>query len=632
MTMKQLFALVFFALSIFSAHAQEEDDPRLLFRDLERARAIENRDSIAAACNELSSFYRMRDADSTLIFVREGLDNADRNKVEPYIDLLMTEAMVYNSTGDMEQQIEQLRYTLKEAQRLKASPIYIGNIRSSLGVGFRRLNQVDSALYYYNAALGDFADAGDEAKGEIPFLLTNISILYANTGRLDEAERFVLQAVAESSDFETELYASGTAGAILSLLHKFDKAEQVLRATIDKARRNGMTRFVLQSTAPLLTLYQRTDNRAGIDRLIEETRPWLEKLPEGSTEVLGYKESLAQIFTQQRRFKESNVLYCQILDCQDRNAHTPLKNIYQRMAQNYAGMNRADRAAEYYERAIEQADSVYSSDLMEQMSQFSVQFETQKKELEIARLKEEKLEQKNRVMKWGAGIGLLVFALVLWTVYEVFRRRQLKQRTELEVARSFIAGLEKERTRLAKDLHDGICNDLLGVGMMLGEAAGDPQDVVRHLDEIRADVRSIAHELTPPKFQFATLGELLEDMLAKMFSAEDITAKFITDASDEQFSRIPDQTSYQIYRIVQELSSNILRHATAHTVRLELRIEGTRLVFDMENDGCPFDPRKRAHGIGLSTIAERAKSISAVCTQSCADGKQCFHFEADITK
>ena len=628
--MKYLFALVIFALSAFSAHAQEEENLCALFRSLERARALENTDSIASACNHLSSFYSMRDADSTLMYVREGLENANRTRVEPYIDLLMTEAFVSNSTGEINRQIEQLHFTLREALRLNANPIYLGNIRSSLGVGFRRLNQPDSALYYYNEALKDFADAGDEAKDELPFLLTNISILYANTGRLDEAERFVLQAVAESRDLETELYASGSAGAILMLRENFAKAEEILQATLFKARRDGLTRFVLQSTAPLLSLYARTDNRRALDLLIQETRPWLQKLPKESTEVLGYKESLAQIYFQQHRYAESNELYQQILDCKDENAHAPLAGLYQRMAQNYARMNRANRASEYYERAIEVADSLHDSDLMQQMSEFSVQFETQKKELEIARLKEEQLRQKNREMKWGLSVGLFVFALIVSMGYELFHRRQLRQRNELEVARSFIEGLEKERARLAKDLHDGICNDLLGVGMMLGDAVNNPKDVARHLDEIRRDVRSIAHELTPPKFQFATLGELLDDMLAKMFVPEGIEAVFETNASDEDMRRIPDRTAYQIYRIVQELSSNILRHAEAHAVRLELLLDGNRLELNLENDGRPFNPRQKTHGIGLSTIAERAKSLSASCSQVYADSKQHFHLEVNI--
>ena len=66
-------------------------------------------------------------------------------------------------------------------------------------------------------------------------------------------------------------------------------------------------------------------------------------------------------------------------------------------------------------------------------------------------------------MECGGSGGF--FASCCWLAYYVFRRKRIRKEEELKLAQSYIDGLERERTRLAKDLHDGVCNDLLGIGM-----------------------------------------------------------------------------------------------------------------------------------------------------------------------
>ena len=68
-------------------------------------------------------------------------------------------------------------------------------------------------------------------------------------------------------------------------------------------------------------------------------------------------------------------------------------------------------------------------------------------------------------MRWIMATVVVVFILILFLLYYVFRRKRIKKEEELKLAQSYIEGLERERTRLAKELHDGVCNDLLGIGM-----------------------------------------------------------------------------------------------------------------------------------------------------------------------
>ena len=68
-------------------------------------------------------------------------------------------------------------------------------------------------------------------------------------------------------------------------------------------------------------------------------------------------------------------------------------------------------------------------------------------------------------MQWSVAAVAAFSAFLLLAAYYVFRRKRIRKEEELKLAQSYIDGLERERTRLAKDLHDGVCNDLLGIGM-----------------------------------------------------------------------------------------------------------------------------------------------------------------------
>lgn len=88
---------------------------------------------------------------------------------------------------------------------------------------------------------------------------------------------------------------------------------------------------------------------------------------------------------------------------------------------------------------------------------------------------------------------------MLW----VRQQRRIKQLNE---AKRYIDGVETERKRLAQELHDGVCNDLLVAEMKLS-VSESVDDAVQQLHHVRNDIRQISHELMPPKMQFSTIDQ-----------------------------------------------------------------------------------------------------------------------------
>lgn len=618
--MKTIMFFCWSAIFCLSVRA-DGNDPAQCHERLKHALDAGNSDSIASAYCRLGEYYAYRNYDSARFFCTEGLKYADRNKPEPYLSLMNDLADAYFSAGKTDIATDMFLSADKEAVRLGHDPMYRVSVLTSTGVTYRRREMPDSALHYYNKALKLLEK--HRSPSEEVHLLTSISILYANTSRLAEAEHYVRRAMKTAEncdDMDMALYAAATAGSIFVLQKNYDEAVRVIRPVLEKSRMQQKPKFELQCLTFLLSIFRQTEDRDSIARYMKEADKAANLLPEGSTEVMGYRETQFQILSALGRYRESLAIQHRILKGRSLNIQTPIDNLYKLMARNYVGLNEYKQAAEYYEKSIAASDTLRRKAIDTELSELRVKYETQEKELEIARLNEEQSAQKAKTMRWTvAAIAFLAVSLFL-TLWYILSRRHARRKEELNVARSYIEGLEQERARLAKELHDGVCNDLLGIGLHI-QALSVPEDSresLLHLTEqVREDVRYISHELMPPKFQYTTLDEMTESYIARLHLPRSMHITMDKECKGKAWSEIPERTAYETYRIIQELLSNIVRHADATKIEVRLSLDGDTLALRIRNNGNgSFAPAedKGGKGIGQMTVAERVKIINGKFT------------------
>lgn len=370
--------------------------------------------------------------------------------------------------------------------------VEIASVLSSVGVIYRRKEMPDSALVCYNRALALLDNR--EAYDERTQLLTSIAILYTNTARLKEGEYYIrkaLEASEKSDDMDMVMYAAATAGSIFTLRENYAEAAQLLYPVLAKAREQQKPRFVLKIIAYLLSAYYRLDNRDSINHYMAEGDKVAAGLPATNAEVQGYHESLCDILTKMGRYGESLHIQKRMLAARDSSSLTPVDRLFERMARNYAGMKNYPEA-----RSITRwptiRQTLHKAEVETELSELSIKYENQEKELEIARLTQQHLEQKAKTMQWSVAAVVAFSAFLLLAAYYVFRRKRIRKEEELKLAQSYIDGLERERTRLAKDLHDGVCNDLLGIGMnmqYMQPTDESKREILALLEQVRSDVR-----------------------------------------------------------------------------------------------------------------------------------------------
>jgi len=233
-------------------------------------------------------------------------------------------------------------------------------------------------------------------------------------------------------------------------------------------------------------------------------------------------------------------------------------------------------------------------------------------------------EQINFLLTLGT-IGILIpsfFIILFFFIYQkrILLLQQQKQKLEInfqdQMSRAQLDAQEKDRIRIAADLHDSVGSLLWGAKLnasfiqrtvSLNDQAKESHDeLINILDQTIQTVRRIAWQLTPEAFQHAGLSKSLERMCSTV-DGKGINVTF----TEHQTSLWNDAAALQIFRIVQELLSNSIKHSQASNISVSLFNPGNTLFVVVEDDGIGYTPQPGLDGVGWWSIRQRAKQIGA---------------------
>lgn len=215
---------------------------------------------------------------------------------------------------------------------------------------------------------------------------------------------------------------------------------------------------------------------------------------------------------------------------------------------------------------------------------------------------------------WTAtALGLLLAIAVVALIWAVVERRRIVLRSrELAAARFDLANeAERERSRIARDLHDQTLADLRDLMMKsdktLPPAAGFRDDI----ESISTEIRRICEDLSPSVLENVGLVASLEDLLSHTFARYEFDAR----GTAEEEIVFAYNVQLQIYRIAQEVLSNISAHSDATHVEMAVEINDGQFALAISDDGAPFAPEVATHkGRGIANIRARASLINAHVT------------------
>ena len=576
--------------------------------------------ALAEAYSDLGDYYMYKQPDSAYYYFQKGIDHLHNHTDFCYSGLLSNMATYYYSIGDIDKALSSYLFALQEAVRLGHDEIST-LVSSSLGVIYRRKEMPDSALYYYNRAL-EFAEHQNDF-ATIANLYTNIAVLYSATSRLSEAIPYAEKAVGFSlkgNDPVQTVYSYSVYGSLLIKNKEWEKASQILRNGVAESKKMQSSQLVVKCITPLLSVFDCLGQADSVKYYMDIAEKELPELSPNAIEVLGFYEVKGELFNRYGQYRESLEALKKIENLRGKNLHTPLDLLYFRFASNYYGLKDFTSAYVYMKKAYLAKDSLFAGEVQKQLSDMTVKYQTKEKELEIAQLKQIQTEQHALMVKRIFYLVLFLLVLIAAFLVLLYKKKALEKETDLRLARQYIDGLESERKRLAKELHDGVCNDLLGIQyyMQTSDAIGKEvqQKLFPMIEQTRTDVRFISHELMPPAFQYANLNVMLEDYVERLGNVHQLIHFHYFSLSEQaNWELVPCQKAYELYRIVQEVLGNSLSHSKATEIEIILSMiaEERKIVLTVSDNGKGASVSLASgNGIGLRTVEDRVKCIDGV--------------------
>ena len=195
------------------------------------------------------------------------------------------------------------------------------------------------------------------------------------------------------------------------------------------------------------------------------------------------------------------------------------------------------------------------------------------------------------------------------------------------LARRVAAVREDERRRLGLDLHDGVCQDLAGIALLVGslrqqdgmgaEGIAQLERIERYLHGVGDHLRRLAHDLRPMLLH--DLG--LEGSIGSLVGAFSADGVRVTARLGSGVPRLAENVEIGVYRVVQEAVTNACRHGAPSEVCVSLDV-GELVRLEVRDDGVGFDPAGgRAHAFGLVSMEERALALNGRLTIESAPGR-----------
>lgn len=244
-------------------------------------------------------------------------------------------------------------------------------------------------------------------------------------------------------------------------------------------------------------------------------------------------------------------------------------------------------------------------------------------------------------------VAIGVLLLLSFGIWYFFRQRQkiknreiiaLQQQQEISKLEALIDGEEKEQRRIAQELHDGLNGDLSAIKYRLSSieesslSAIDSEHltkVIQMIDDSCTQVRSISHNLMPTSILDFGLYETIKEYSSKINAKVGFKIDF---QSFGNYITLSKKSETVIYRIIQELVSNILKHSKATEAMIQFNYKQDELFITVEDNGIGFDKNIISKGIGLKNIQTRIAFLNAYLDVNSSDKGTSYNISIDLNK
>ncbi len=516
---------------------------------------------------------------------------------------------------------------------------FLCDVLIASGIACQKLGDYQKAFTYYMDALSAANQSANDSK--LAEIYNSIGSVYGYLNNYSQKIAFSKKALLINQEIDDQ---PGIAQSFTYLgnaylkLEAYDSAKYFLNKALDIYQSLAYLRHVATLYMNLGIIQEKLANYDSALYLYDTAKDLQTQL--GDEESLVWTlNNIGFLYNRRDEFTAALAQHFKSLALAEKLNLARMKQInYENIAQNYYDLGQYRQAYNYQEKFINLKDTLLNEETTRQIAELREQYEAEKREQEITLLEKDKAvqeailtltTQQRNAMVIALLLTLLVASLLFYSFRQASRVKlakaraeqdqqvhQLLKNQEVTFLDALMQGQAMERKRIATDLHNRLGSLLATIKLYYSDLAShlqlpEPQQqqltkAGQLLDQACREVRSVAHNLAAVNESHFRLAEALRHLRDTVNESHQLRFQLFLHNFTQS---LPQEIEITVYRIVQEAVSNVLRHAHAREVTLQLSLDAQHLNLIMEDDGVGFDPEHTAQGLGLKNIASRVAHL-----------------------
>jgi len=607
-----LIILFFFCTSVFGNN--------LVIDSLkQQLQIVEESERVRVMC-DLCWEYRLVNSDSALKYGNNALRLAED------LDDKKGIAQSYNDMGII--YMDQTRYDYALENYSKALQIRlvmsdssgIASLYNKMGIIYQKQGKLSKALESQLKALEIYEALNHERW--IAYSLNNIAIINFNIGDLETSLEYHKRSLEIRQSLNDQYGVGASYGNIANVLDGMGKTDEAIsnyqRAlNIFREIEDKEAVSVQLSNLGVIYLKKSQYNKALV--YLEESL--------NLRELLGDKKAIAssmlKIGEAHMHLKNYEKAYYFLNNAKviavEIDVNEEIVQSYLDLSKLFSIIGEKDSTFKYLNLFTTAKDSVYNARLNQQIIDTQTKYDVERKDKDLLLLKSRTELNETQLKQKKTEIWLLTFVIISITgaaIFVIFRRRQ-KQKQLIDAATIYhnekmmaavIDGQEEERRKIARELHDGVGQTLAGIKInWINENEKTPKIIIKMLDNASTELRNISHQMMPKELEQFGLIPAMEGFLEIRLRNTEILYNF------EQLNinvRFNSGLELGLFRILQELTGNIVQHSSAKTMNVQILNRPNNLIMIVADDGVGFNTKEHlGNGIGLMNIESRVEAL-----------------------
>ncbi|MES2590977.1 MAG: sensor histidine kinase [Bacteroidota bacterium] len=549
--------------------------------------------------------------------------------------------IVHDITGNYDSALINYNTSLKISKTLNNKK-QVANTLNNIGLVYWNKGEFDIALDYYLQSLKLFEIIGNK-KG-VANTLSNLGLIYYDLHKFTEALNYHQQSLKireELNDKHGIGVSQTNIGMAYGNLNNLPKALEYLKMSLETKKQNNDLYGQAISLSDIGVMYNELKQHDTALKYQLLALPIRIQLNDKFGVATSYS-NIATCYIDKKDFKTALDYSLKGLQMAlEINSKTKLKKIYFQLSLEYKKLNDFKKSLDFFEKYAVLNDKIYSEESAAQIAEMQTKYETEKKDLDLAKknlvINNHQLElTQQKSQRTILLISILGLTLLFYLLYARYRFKQryilnqemLKQQ-ELR-SKAVIEAEENERTRIARELHDGLGQHLSAVKLNLSNLQSIldltkvqektmMQNALSIVDESVKEVRTVSHNMMPNTLLKSGLEVAVREFIDRINSSGSLKIEFQV----HQLSKHIDSTiEIILYRVLQEIVNNVMKHAEATVLNIQIIQHENELTLMAEDNGIGFDrTRLKNEGIGLKNIQSRISYLNGTVEFDTQPGK-----------